>query len=400
MKAIIKLVLFSIFLSLFISCEKNNLEPVIRQEIQGFAQKGPYLIGSSISIYELNENLAQTGKSYSSQITDNKGNFSINLDLTTPIIEIKVDGFYFNEVSGEKSSAPLTLYALSDISDKTNINCNIISSLEKDRVKYLITKGYSFSESKAKAKSEILGIFNFSDSIYTSSELLDISKTGDENAMLLAISLILQGYGTVADLSELIASISNDIKEDGTLDNENLGSILKNNTIYLRLPTIRQNIEKRYLELGVDTHIPDFEKYIQLFLETTDFKATDMISFPFQGKYGDNILSDSIESYTQTKYSITAYLPKGTSLKITYGPVSGFDWSSGTMCDPYNGGWSLTGDDYPVSHTLYAVGSSTLIDNASIELYNSGSYKFDFYENYALVPTKTKIISWYKEDNN
>lgn len=393
MKAIDKLVLFFIFPILLFSCD-NNLEPIINQEIRGLAQKGPYLVGSSISIYELNKNLAQTGKSFSSQITDNKGNFSINLELKTSIIEIKVDGFYFNEVSGEKSSAPLTLYTLSDISDKSNINCNVISSLEKDRVKYLMTKGYSFTDSKIKAKSEILKIFNFNDSINTSSELLDISKEGDENAMLLAISLILQGYGTVADLSELIANISNDIKEDGTLDNQNLGSILINNTIYLRLPTIRQNIENRYLQLGVDTHIPDFEKYIKLFLETTDFKPTNTISFPLKGKYGDNILSDSITSYMVATYSITAHLPKGTSLKIIYGPVSGSNWSSGTMCDPYNVGWSISNDDYPVSHILYAVGSSTLIDNASIQLERTGSYKFDFYENDALVPTKTKIVSW------
>jgi len=394
MKAIIKLVLFSILSTLFTSCEENNSEPAIVQEIQGLAQKGPYIVGSSVSIYELNKNLAQTGKSFNSQITDNKGNFSINLDLKTPFIEVKVDGFYFNEVSGEKSSAPLTLYALSDISNKSNINCNIMSSLEKDRVKYLMTQGYSFSDSKAKAKSEILGIFNFSDSTYTSSELLDISKEGDENAMLLAISLILQGYGTVADLSELIANISNDIKEDGTLDNLNLGSVLKSNTIYLRLPAIRQNIEKRYQELGVDTQIPDFEKYIKLFLETTNFQATNVISFPLKGKYGDNILSDSISSYVQIRYSITAYLPKGTSLKITYGPASGSDWSTGTMCDPYNVGWSISSENYPVCHTLYAESSSSLIDNAYIQLDGTGSYKFDFYENESLVPTKTKIVSW------
>ena len=47
------------------------------------------------------------------------------------------------------------------------------------------------------------------------SEYLDISQPGDKNAILLAISVILQGYLSVAELSELLANITTDIREDG-----------------------------------------------------------------------------------------------------------------------------------------------------------------------------------------
>lgn len=55
---------------------------------------------------------------------------------------------------------------------------------------------------------------------------------GDDNAILLAVSLILQGYPYTSNLSELLAKISTDIREDGVLKNPALGSILikcKNN---------------------------------------------------------------------------------------------------------------------------------------------------------------------------
>jgi len=46
------------------------------------------------------------------------------------------------------------------------------------------------------------------------SELLDITKSGDNNAILLAVSLILQGFRSEAELTELLAAISNDIRTD------------------------------------------------------------------------------------------------------------------------------------------------------------------------------------------
>jgi len=53
------------------------MHPVSIDVIGGHVQKGPFLNGTSLSIYELNENLNQTGRSFNTQITDNSGTFSI-----------------------------------------------------------------------------------------------------------------------------------------------------------------------------------------------------------------------------------------------------------------------------------------------------------------------------------
>lgn len=74
------------------------------------------------------------------------------------------------------------------------------------------------------------------------SETLDISVNHNDNAILLAISLILQGNRSVGDLTELLADISTDIAEDGIMDNENTITSLRSSTLQLDLQGIRQNL--------------------------------------------------------------------------------------------------------------------------------------------------------------
>ena len=46
-----------------------------KDRINGLVQKGPFISGTSISMYALNTDLSQTGKTYNTQITENKGSF-------------------------------------------------------------------------------------------------------------------------------------------------------------------------------------------------------------------------------------------------------------------------------------------------------------------------------------
>ncbi|NOY37947.1 MAG: hypothetical protein GXO83_10285, partial [Chlorobi bacterium] len=193
-----------------------------------------------------------------------QGSFAFeNISLSSSVVELKADGFYFNEVKNENSAARLPLYALADLSGKTSLNVNILTTLEKSRVEYLMDNGSSFSGAKQQAESEILKIFGIEMPDIASPENLDITLAGDGNAVLLAISLILQGNLPVAGLSELLADVGRDIREDGSLDSLALGNTLVNNATYLDPVTVRQNLEERYAGLDADVTIPDFEKYVQ-----------------------------------------------------------------------------------------------------------------------------------------
>jgi hypothetical protein len=76
-------------------------EPISKEEINGFVQKGPFINGTEISLFELDAELNQTGTNYTTQVLDNTGAYSFqNVDLNYPIAEFKADGFYYNEITG------------------------------------------------------------------------------------------------------------------------------------------------------------------------------------------------------------------------------------------------------------------------------------------------------------
>jgi hypothetical protein len=308
------------------------------EKINGYVQKGPFLNGTAITISELTNDLVPTGKNFTSQILDNKGTFEIkNVELSSQYVELKADGFYFNEIKNENSSAQLTLYAFSDLTNKSSLNVNVLSNLEKNRVDYLISNGSSFADAKNQAQNEILSIFEISKSNMLESEQLDITKSGDDNAILLAVSVILQGYLTVSDLSELLANISTDIREDGILNSQSIGSKLINNAQMIKLDNVRQNLESKYEEFGLVIIVPDFEKYVNQFIANTNFEFTGYIDYPTTGKHGLNILDKGKTDYNAGTFSMKAILPEGSSLKVK---ISGQNWLFPAFQD--NTGWEFS----------------------------------------------------------
>ncbi|MDX2430497.1 MAG: hypothetical protein QNK35_06160 [Bacteroides sp.] len=320
--------LFALAITFLFSCEKENPDlphPVSLDKLSGKVQKGPFLNGTSITVAELNADMGQTGKNFSTQISDNRGSFELKqVELSSQFVELKADGFYFNEVLDESSAARLILYALSNLSDKSTLNVNLLSHLEKERVYVLMDQGLSFTDAKDQAQKEILAMFSIEKTGMETSELLDISQQGDEHAILLAISVILQGHRTVAELSELLANINSDMREDGELNSESTGSALFNGALWLDLKEIRENLESRYAETGQELVLPDFEKYVEIFMENTAFEASESIVYPEFSEYGENVLfGDKSIFDNYADYSLSAYLPRGASLMIR---MSGGMW--------------------------------------------------------------------------
>ncbi len=362
-------------------------------KIDGFVQKGPFINGTAISISELDSNLYLTGRIFTTQITDNTGSFEVNhLDLASDYVSLRADGFYYNEITGEQSASQISLFAISDIKDKSTINVNSLSDLEKARVEYLVSNGTSFTDAKREAQSDVLGIFNIRKDSLQSSEELDISKAGDDNAILLAVSLILQGFRSEGELTELFSGISNDIKEDGTLDNTTLGSELINHAVYLDTASIRHNLEQRYAELGVNASIPDFEYYITNFINNTNFPITaTVIGYPVNGLYGPNILDLNKASYTGTDFSLAATLPKGTTLKIRITALDGGIWGYALGSET---NWSITTFDSGTnSQDFTAISSGTSCDLHMVN-FNTGSYQIDYFEKGSSNPTRSKTITF------
>ncbi|HAH24096.1 MAG TPA: hypothetical protein DCL77_10125 [Prolixibacteraceae bacterium] len=400
--------------------------------IKGYAQKGPFINGSAITVFDLQANLSPSGKSFSEQITDNKGTFELdNIELSSNFVSIRADGYYFNEVSGKQSTSQITLYALSDVSNQKSLNINILTHLEKARVEYLMKAGKTFSVSKAQAQKEILAIFNIESSTMKVSESLNINEQGDANGILLAISSLIQGFRTESEMTELLSNISTDIKTDGILNNSAIGSALINQAIALDTIAIRANLMKRYNEIGAPASIPYFGKYIKNFIGKTSFPITEqLITYPEIGLYGDNILSLTKTNYiiyNDLGVSLNAKLARGAALKIKITSLSADTIYTSLPADTivmadtiiiiYNDtlkvidrinrkswgcdfgsskNWTTTAFD-PLTYTQIISASESDKECDMKMLFETGNFLIEYFEMNSTIPTRKKIITYKRE---
>jgi len=412
-------------MSLFFACEKTNQgvepekpvvepptteNPITKAVFSGYVQKGPFINGSSVMISLLDAHLNQTGTVFSTQIVDNSGNFEQrNMEFASNFVELKADGYYFNEVKGENSDGSLTLYALADITDVNSVNVNILTHLERQRIMYLLqNNGLSFSDAEKQARREVLDIFKFTLPDSVAAESLNIT----DNALLLAVSVIVQGQLSTGDLSELLANISSDIRTDGKLDNSALGSQLMNNVAYLDLDQVKSNMENKYSGLGINVNVnsDELKSYVEQFVKNSGFVQTSNITYPETGMNGPNVLADGFtEAKTggqSAEYSICAVLPSGASLKVVirnkytdsttitlpgdsvniYPPAP---WGSFNPITAQN--WQISNYDFTIFGNTFTVIESGKPADACVIINNDCIV--DYYENGALIPTKTKEIT-------
>lgn len=399
--SLFSIVCFTLFF--LYSCESivNNTPETIKKEIlSGYAQKGPFMNGSSVLISELDVNLDQTGRTYSTTIADNVGSFEQKkLELISSFVQIKADGYYFNEVSGESSSGQLTLYALTDISQVNSANVNVLTHVEKSRVEYLVQQEkLTFSAAKRQAQEEVLNIFNLALVADSTFESLSISSEGDNNAILLAVSCILQGSSTTAEMSELMGNIITDIKTDGTLDNSILCSTLIDNARLINLKEIRQHLEDKYVALGLtDVIVPDFERHVQTFLTNSTYTPLKYITYPVSGEYGLNLLNDTVSNIPKEKnniiYSMKADLPQGTNLRIV---IKGDKvWAVSDNYSTLNVNWIVNPYDESTKSQEFVVKESNARNDLYFNFYTASIYSniiIEFYENNASTPTRVKSL--------
>lgn len=233
--------------------------------IQGVVQKGPYIQGTEITVRELDDDLVPTGRVFVSTIDDDTGAFSIPVEVASPYIELSADGYYFDEVSGELSDSQLPLQAIADLSQSASINLNLLTHMQKGRIEYLMDQGASYADATLSAREEVLGVFSIASPPDFRATALDITKTGENNGILLAVSALLQGSRSVAELSELLSFIRTDIRQDGTLDSPTtIGQIERAvGDVITSADEIRQNIVDRYGSFGMAVDPPEFASYVK-----------------------------------------------------------------------------------------------------------------------------------------
>ena len=237
-------------------------------DVSGFTQKGPFLMGSKVRVYEIADgrSLKQTGNSFNGKILNDKGEFDINARmLVSQYVSMEATGYYRNEITGENSNTVLTLFAITDVTDRKTANMNLLTHLEYERVIYLVTqKKMKVRDAKKQAQKEVFNLLHIDATNFKNSEDLNIAGTGDADAALLAFSVVLQGHRSVSELSELLQNIANDMEQDGKWDDSTTRMALAVEADTLDLYSIYENVKNWKLSEDV----ADFEKFINLFWST------------------------------------------------------------------------------------------------------------------------------------
>ena len=386
----------------FVSCSKEKAGGTF--SFSGKAQKGPFVTGTTITVNELNESLGQTGKAFTTSITSDDGSFSLNnIEMESNLALLSGNGFYFNEVLGQLSSAPITLQAIADLTHAETVNINVLTHITKARIETLVRKGMSFSDAKRQAEGEFQDFLGVTNHFNQGFEQMSIASQGDFNAMLLAFSIILQRSSNniavvptlPAELTRLMTSLSTDFAADGAVNDQALVDTLLYNISLQDQRYIRRRIQNYYSGLGLSVEIPNFESYIAMFQAAhqelvTEFIYPDEASpAPETGPGGEvpNILvKDATQFNGELAYVVAAITPLGKSLKVK---VTGAAHASTSI----NNGWVVT--NQTDGFTIEAQRQNELV---SMLVYladenRDGSATIEYYED-SETPTFTKQITW------
>jgi len=255
----------------------TNRDPVkiTGGSIEGVAQKGPYLQGSSYRIIPLDgKTLLPVGDTLNESFNNSSGTYTFcDLEMPSQFAMIEANGYYRSELTGNKSNLQMTIGAIVDVQKGANIN--MLTNLEYERVKYLVqNEGYNIAGAKKRALTEVLAAFHIdadaavdAEGNKLSAELLDITKDGVANGALLAVSILIQGAitNTEFDVKSMMKDFRDDIKEDGIWTGKSARTIIADFAFVAdsakKFAEYRKNVESWKLS----QEVPIFEQYLNDF---------------------------------------------------------------------------------------------------------------------------------------
>jgi len=400
---------------LMTACKKENQSKTY--SLSGKAQKGPFVTGANVTINELNDKLEQTGKSFTSSISADDGSFSLNsVELESNIALITINGYYFDEAC-DCVPGTLNLQALIDLSGKSSVNVNAMTHVLKDRIEVLFNSGLSFTVASRQAKEELLlSLFGITGTSVKDFDQMDLTMTGDDNAILLAFSMMMlretYGFGYASVLTELLTKLRTDFKDDGIINNPQLLTQIWDNVRSLNPIMVKNNLKKRYQQMGLQVDLPDVQKYISKYVEKyadTIYQNYYYSEFAVSAVYGAdnteyiNILDKSKTTFTNANssyFAIAVITPLNKSVTIKFKPSPGntFDTGNLNFMDFYtminHSGWyseKVEADEV----ILTSAKQNLLVSHKTFRWVPLNTEVIvEYYENEDIAPTFTKTVTF------
>ncbi|OWV01726.1 fibrobacter succinogenes major paralogous domain-containing protein [Fibrobacter sp. UWR2] len=248
--------------------------------VAGLTQKGPFVKGSEVTVQGIDcKTMKLTNEHFEGKVKSDKGDFAIDgVSLKSTCALFEVTGKYRNEFTGKESSEGLTLHALTDLKDRKNVNINVLTELEYERLMYLVTeKGKKFAEAKAQAEEEVLAAFDIKGD-FGNSEDLTIYESGDGNAALLAVSVLMQAKTDDAGLATRIEKFADSFAETGKWNDDKTKATIEEWQVAATADGTLDSIRKNVESWGYADVVPAFEKYVEAFGDTVILSSDSLPS--------------------------------------------------------------------------------------------------------------------------
>ena len=273
---------------------------IVAKDIAGLAQKGPFVEGSKVTVQGIDcKTLELTDEIFEGEVESDKGDFAFDdVTLSSTCALFEATGKYRSELTGKKSSEELTLHALTDLKDRKNVNINVLTELEYERLMFLVTeKGKKFADAKTRAEKEVLAAFGI-ESDFDNPEDLTIFESGDGNAALLAVSVLMQAETDDAGLAKRIEKFADSFAETGEWKDDKTKSVIEEWQVAATadgtLDSIRKNIEG----WGYADVVPAFEKYVEVFGDTVILSSDSREGSSSSSEPAEGTLTDSRDGQT------------------------------------------------------------------------------------------------------
>lgn len=240
-------------------------------QLNGGVQKGPYIVGSTIQVSNLDASGDPTGEVFSTTIANDLGQFELTF-TPTALTSFEGSGYYYNEVTGSLSVAPLTLRALyvADDENSQDVYVNVITHLTYGRVRRLMTEGSAFEAARAQAETELrhaIGITYEGFEVNARGVTLNLlGEDSNENAYLLAVSAVLAQAAQLenpdapdATLQQLLNQIAIDLEQTNDI------ALARRERVMEALATldtgaVKASFRQRLEVLGFASALPDLDR--------------------------------------------------------------------------------------------------------------------------------------------
>jgi hypothetical protein len=237
--------------------------------LQGAVAKGPFILGTNVSVSPVDASGNTTGTQYTTQTSDNAGDFSVMFTYSGPVM-LSASGYYYNEMAGALSTSTLTLNGMAGItsSGSQNAYINLLSDIAFGRIKTLMGGGATLAAAVTQADTELYGQLTVAGPSFTpGADTTQLNLLGGNNvpaAYVFSASAVVEeaaalsniSGGTDAKVQSMINTLEADFSTAGTFTSSDNTS-LQSAVVCVEPDSVMASLQSRFTSIGSSAVVPN-----------------------------------------------------------------------------------------------------------------------------------------------